>query len=74
MLVGISIVPDFAEIARITFLPVANFVKSWYNRCGSFPGKGVKVLEILIDFLVSVGASIVGYYVSKWLSRHRKDP
>jgi|GluameStandDraft_1065615.scaffolds.fasta_scaffold01212_5 hypothetical protein len=29
-------------------------------------------MELLIDFLVSVGASIVGSYVSKWLSRHRK--
>ena len=38
------------------------------------PRKGVNVLEILIDFLVSVGASIIGNDVSKWLSRRRKNP
>lgn len=26
----------------------------------------------LIDFLVAVGASIAGNYVSKWLDRHRR--
>ena len=53
---------------------LVHFVESWYNHFGFFPGKGVNVLEILIDFLVSVGASIIGNYVSKWLSRHRKNP
>ena len=71
---GNSIVPHFSRIARFTFQPVAKAVESWYNHCGSFPGKGVNALDILLDFFVSVGASIVGNYVSKWLSRHRKDP
>ena len=53
---------------------VARAVECWYNDFGFFPGKGVNVLEILIDFLVSVGASIIGNYVSKWLSRRRKNP
>lgn len=34
--------------------------------------KGVDALDILLDFLVSVGASIIGNYVGKWLDRHRK--
>ena len=32
----------------------------------------VNAVENLIEFLVAVGASIVGSYVSKWLDRHRK--
>ena len=27
--------------------------------------------EILLTFLVSVGASVVGYYICKWLDRNR---
>lgn len=34
--------------------------------------KGVDALDILLDFLVSVGASIIGNYVGKWLDRYRK--
>lgn len=30
-------------------------------------------MDILVNFFVSVGASIVGSYVSEWLNRHRKD-
>ncbi len=29
-------------------------------------------MELVISFLVSVGASVVGYYISKWLDRHGK--
>ena len=29
-------------------------------------------MEIITAFLVSVGASVVGYYISKWLDRHSK--
>ena len=32
----------------------------------------VNAVENLIDFLVAVGASIAGNYVSKWLDRHRR--
>lgn len=35
-------------------------------------GKGVHAMEYLVGFLVSVGASVVGYYVCKWLDRHGK--
>ena len=31
---------------------------------------GVDLLEILVNFLVSFVASVVGDYVSKWLERH----
>jgi len=29
-------------------------------------------MELLIGFLMSVAASVVGNYVSKWLDRHEK--
>ena len=34
--------------------------------------RGVDLLEILVNFLVSFVASVVGDYVSKWLERHGK--
>ena len=34
--------------------------------------KGVDLLEILVNFLVSFVASVAGDYVSKWLERHGK--
>ncbi len=62
---------------RPVFLAV--FVKTWYNVNAALPqsglpgsGEGVDALDILVDFLVSVGASVIGNYVSKWLNRHRK--
>ena len=29
-------------------------------------------MEFVTSFLMSVGASVVGYYISKWLDRHGK--
>ncbi len=29
-------------------------------------------MDILVSFLLSVGASVVGCYVSKWLDRHSR--
>lgn len=29
-------------------------------------------MEFVTNFLMSVGASVVGYYISKWLDRHGK--
>lgn len=29
-------------------------------------------MEFAVNFLMSVGASVVGYYISKWLDRHGK--
>ncbi len=29
-------------------------------------------MEIVLAFFVSVAASVVGYYISKWLDRHGK--
>ena len=34
--------------------------------------KGVEHMELAISFFVSVAASVVGYYISKWLDRHGK--
>lgn len=36
-------------------------------------GKGVKDVEYLLTFLVSVAANIVGHVVCKWLDRHDDD-
>ncbi|WP_208893839.1 hypothetical protein, partial [Faecalibacterium prausnitzii] len=36
-------------------------------------GKGVKDVEYLFMFLVSVSANIVGHVVCKWLDRHSDD-
>jgi hypothetical protein len=33
---------------------------------------GVKPMELLINFLVSVAAGILCYYICKWLDRHGK--
>lgn len=46
--------------------------KLWYNGTASKPlsfvRKGVHGM-IFLDFLISVGASVVAYYVCKWLDR-----
>ena len=34
--------------------------------------KGVSILEILANFILAVGASVIGYYVCKWLDSWRK--
>jgi hypothetical protein len=63
--------------SRPVFLAV--FVEAWYNNDAALTqsglpggGKGVDALDILVEFLVSVGAHIIGNYVSKWLDRRRK--
>lgn len=35
-------------------------------------GKEVKLMDGWFAFLVSVAASVVGYYICKWLDRHDK--
>ena len=35
--------------------------------------KGGEVVEYIIRFLVSVMASVTGYYIRKWLDRNDKD-
>ena len=49
----------------------------WYHQSAALLQTGsreeVNAVENLIEFLVAVGASIVGSYVSEWLNRHRKD-
>jgi hypothetical protein len=58
------------------YLNLAKDVEFCYNLPAALLHSGnreeVDAMEILIGFLVSVGASIVGNYVSKWLDRHGK--
>ena len=51
---------------------LAKIVKSWYTvlAVDSFQREGGAPLEILVTFIVSVVASIVAYYVCKWLDRN----
>lgn len=35
--------------------------------------KEVTFMELPIVFLVSLAASVVAYYICKWLERHRKQ-
>ena len=52
------------------------FIEFCYNAFAALPQtgnrRGVDLLEILVNFLVSFVASVVGDYVSKWLERHGK--
>lgn len=41
-----------------------------YPICGN--REGVEAVDILVDFLVSVTANVIGYCVCKWLDRHDK--
>lgn len=54
----------------------ASIVELWYHEFAALLQTGgrekVNAAENLIEFLVAVGASIVGSYVGKWLDRHRK--
>lgn len=55
-------------------------IERWGDLCYNLPAallhtgnrKEVCGLEILTSFLVSLAAGIVGYFVCKWLDRHRK--
>ena len=55
---------------------LASIVEIWYHEFAALLQTGsreeVNAVENLFEFLVAVGASIVGNYVSKWLDRHRK--
>ena len=55
---------------------LALFIEFCYNAFAALPQtgnrRGVDLLEILVNFLVSFVASVVGDYVSKWLERHGK--
>ena len=71
--------PRRVRLSGVSLFFLAVFVKAWYNDDAALPqsglpgsGKGVDALDFLLDFFVSVGASIIGNYVSKWLDRHRK--
>lgn len=49
------------DIMRMRFIPAI------------LTGKGVKDVEYLFMFLVSVAADVVGHIVCKWLDRHSDD-
>ena len=55
---------------------LALFIEFCYNAFATLPQtgnrKGVDLLEILVNFLVSFVASVAGDYVSRWLERHGK--
>lgn len=46
-----------------------------FRRCHTHSGnrRGVYRLELIISFMVSVMAKIVGYYLCKWLDRDDSD-
>ena len=39
----------------------------------SSAGKEVKILDYIITFVLSVVADIVGFFIRKWLDRHKSD-
>ena len=60
------------------FSPISPFTEKFYNcsgMCGiiallpplDWYGKGVNCVELFISFFISVMASVVAYYVCKWL-------
>ena len=73
----VIIIPTAARKGKGYFPALAVSVEiMWYHQSAARLQTGsreeVNAVEILIEFLVAVGASIVGSYVSKWLDRHRK--
>ena len=39
----------------------------------TFQQKGGETMDYILRFLVSVMASVAGYYIRKWLDRNDKD-
>ena len=35
--------------------------------------EGGEIMQKFLEFIISVAASIVGYFISKWLDREAKD-
>ena len=71
----VIIIPTAARKGKGYFPALAVSVEMWYHQSAALLQTGsreeVNAVENLIEFLVAVGASIVGSYVSKWLDRHR---
>ena len=44
-----------------------------YSKTAAIPsgGKEVKIMEFLMSFMISVLASVVSYYICKWLDRDK---
>ena len=53
------------------FLTIYAMRPVWYNKFAvdSFQQEGGGILDILITFILSVIASVVAYYICKWLDR-----
>ena len=72
----VIIIPTAARKGKGYFPALAVSVEMWYHQSAALLQTGsreeVNAVEILISFFVSVGASIVGSYISKWLNRHGK--
>ena len=47
----------------------------WYDGYAveTFQQKGGETMDYILRFLVSVMASVAGYYIRKWLDRNDKD-
>ena len=47
----------------------------WYDEYAveTFQQKGGETMDYILRFLVSVMASVAGYYIRKWLDRNDKD-
>ena len=43
------------------------------NAVETFQQKGGETMDYILRFLVSVMASVAGYYIRKWLDRNDKD-
>lgn len=72
----VIIIPTAARKGKGYFPALAVFVEMWYHQSAALLQTGsreeVNAVDILISFFVSVGASVVGSCVSKWLDRHRR--
>lgn len=72
------ITPSAGKLAEGFFLFVEKMWKA-VKCCGiiemlsNLQQKGGDAMEYIIRFLVSVMASVTGYYIRKWLDRNDKD-
>ena len=52
---------DFWRFTRLTPCAIMSLLLTLSSR------KEVRILELLVSFIISVIASVVGYYICKWL-------
>lgn len=58
------------------FVFLADTVGFWYNTvgclCPPWQQGGGEEMTVLADFIMAIVASVIGYYICKWLDRHHK--